>query len=163
MDPTASTNGAPPAATGKKGKNKKNADPVNTSKQIEDAIAALEKTKQGDAEAEAEIEREVRRANREVKTMLERFESPMHKLDALQKRFTGLLTDMKRVERENAKSKKRADTLQKERDKAQTDLAKKNTMNEKLEKLSRELQRDYKKVKVGIHEQQRLYHRLIGY
>lgn len=149
MDTNPVPNGVPPAATGKKGKGKKSTDPVNTSKQIEDAIAALEKTKAGDAEQEAEIEREVRRANREVKTMLERFESPMHKLDALQKKFTTLLTDMKRVERENAKSKKRADTLQKERDKAQSELTKKTTMVDKLEKLSRELQRDYKKVKVG--------------
>ena len=58
------------------------------------------------------------------------------------------MTDMKRVERENAKSKKRADTVQKERDKAQSELTKKTTMVDKLEKLSRELQRDYKKVKV---------------
>ena len=55
MDTNAAPNGVPPpAATGKKGKGKKSTDPVNTSKQIEDAIAALEKTKAGDVEQEAE-------------------------------------------------------------------------------------------------------------
>lgn len=144
------TNAAPaaPAPVPKKGKGKKSADPVNTSKQIEDTIAQLEKSKAGDREQEAEIEREVKRANREVRSMLDRFETPMHKLDALHKRYTELLTNMKRLEREHAKSKKRADNLQKERDKAQSELNKRTTMNEKLEKLSRELQKDYKRLKV---------------
>lgn len=55
---------------------------------------------------------------------------------------------MKRLERENTKSKKRADLLQKERDHGRTDLNKTNMLKEKLEKLCRELQKDNNRLKV---------------
>lgn len=48
-----------PAATSanntKRGKGKKSTDPVNTSKQIEDTIAQLEKSRAGEKDAEQEI------------------------------------------------------------------------------------------------------------
>lgn len=139
---------APAAATQKKGKNKKAPDPVNTSKQIEDTIAQLEKNKAGDKEQEAEIETEVKRANREVKRLLDTLDTDKNKLNSLQTSYTKLLTDMKRTERDLVKSKKRADQLQKERDKAQQELNKKTTKNEALEKLSREMQTRNRKLQV---------------
>ena len=76
-------------------------------------------------------------------------ESPLLRLEAVQKKYTELLADMKRLDRENVKSKKRADQLQKERDHGRSELSKTVSMKEKLEKLCREFTRENKKVKVG--------------
>ena len=66
----------------------------------------------------------------------------MARVDAVQKRFSQLVGDMKRLERDYQKSKKRADLLQKEKDAAKSELNKANSLKEKLEKLCRELQKD---------------------
>lgn len=55
---------------------------------------------------------------------------------------------MKKLERDHAKSKKRADLLQKESDKAKSENSKTGTMKDKLEKLCRELTKENKKMKV---------------
>lgn len=73
----------------------------------------------------------------------------MQKIDHLTKRSSELLADMRRLEKENQKNKKRGDTLQKERDTGRTELAKTVGLKDKLEKLCRELQRDNNKMKVG--------------
>lgn len=64
------------------------------------------------------------------------------------RRSSELLADMRRLERENQKNKKRGDALQKERDASRTELSKTVGLKEKLEKLCRELQRDNNKMKV---------------
>lgn len=74
----------------------------------------------------------------------------MQKIDHLTKRSSELLADMRRLERENQKNKRRGDTLQKERDNSRTELSKTVGLKEKLEKLCRELQRDNNKMKVGL-------------
>lgn len=56
---------------------------------------------------------------------------------------------MKKLDRDYAKSKKRADQLQKDQDKGKSELNKTVTMKDKLEKLCRELTKENKKVKVG--------------
>jgi chromosome segregation ATPase len=75
--------------------------------------------------------------------------TPLERVDALQRRNTELLADMKRLERDYVKSKKRADQLQKEKDSGRSELTKTVTLKDKLEKLCRELTRDNKKMKVG--------------
>lgn len=76
----------------------------------------------------------------------------MERVDALQRKNAELLADMKRMERDYVKSKKRADQLQKEKDSQRADLSKALGMREKLEKLSRDLAREVKKTKVcGQH------------
>ena len=75
----------------------------------------------------------------------------MTRIDALQRKYADLLSEMKRTEREHAKSKKRADQLQKEKDASRSELSKMTTVKEKLEKLCRELQKDHKKLKVRPH------------
>ena len=97
----------------------------------------------------ADIEREVKKATRDLSNLLTGLETPLSKLEEVQKRYTGLLAEMKRVERDNSKNKKRADLLQKEKDQGRSELSKTNSMKEKLEKLCRELQRDNKKLKVS--------------
>lgn len=73
---------------------------------------------------------------------------PTDKIDFLLRKSSELLADMRRMERENQKNKKRGDTLQKEKDTNRTELSKTVTLKEKLEKLCRELQRDNNKLKV---------------
>jgi hypothetical protein len=74
----------------------------------------------------------------------------MQKIEVLQKRVTEHLADMKRLERENIKNKKRGDMLQKEKDLARTEQSKTNTLKDKLEKLCRELQRENNRLKVYL-------------
>lgn len=70
------------------------------------------------------------------------------KVDTLQRKYSELLAEMKRTEREHIKAKKRGDQLQKEKDSQRSELTKSNSMKEKLEKLSRELTKENKKLKV---------------
>lgn len=72
----------------------------------------------------------------------------MERMEALQKKNQDLFADMKRLEREHAKSKKKADQLQKERDSQRSELSKTISVKEKLEKLAREFTKDNKKLKV---------------
>ena len=72
----------------------------------------------------------------------------MAKIEFLQKRSTELLAEMRRLDRDNQKNKKRGDALQKEKDQNRTELSKTISLKEKLEKLCRELQRDNNKLKV---------------
>lgn len=77
-----------------------------------------------------------------------KIQDPGDKIDFLLRKSSELLADMRRMERENQKNKKRGDTLQKEKDANRTELSKTVTLKEKLEKLCRELQRDNNKLKV---------------
>lgn len=92
-------------------------------------------------------EREVKKANRELNSNMSKLDD-LQKIDILQKRVTEHLADMKRLERENQKNKKRGDMLQKEKDHSRTELSKSITLREKLEKLCRELQRENNRLKV---------------
>ncbi len=73
----------------------------------------------------------------------------IQKIETLQRRVTEHLADMKRLERENLKIKKRGDLLQKEKDHNRTELSKSTSLRDKLEKLCRELQRENNRLKVG--------------
>jgi chromosome segregation ATPase len=98
----------------------------------------------------ARIEREVKKATRDLNQLLNNIESPMTRLETVHKKYTELLADMKKLDRDYTKSKKRADQLQKEQDKGKSEMNKTATMKEKLEKLCRELTKENKKVKVGL-------------
>jgi chromosome segregation ATPase len=92
-------------------------------------------------------EREVKKANRELNNFTSKMDD-LQKIEILQRRVTEHLANMKRLERDNQKNKKRGDLLQKEKDHARTDLGKTTTLKEKLEKLCRELQRENNRLKV---------------
>ena len=77
-------------------------------------------------------------------------DNTMHKVDTVQKKYTELLADQRRLDKENAKNKKRADLFQKEKDQVRSDLTKTTSVKDKLEKLCRELQKENKKMKVGL-------------
>ncbi|PSS00856.1 myosin-like coiled-coil protein-domain-containing protein [Coniella lustricola] len=145
---------APPALTSnpnnsnKKatGKAKKTLDSSETSKLLAQRISQLEHDAAGEKDQEAEIEREVKKANRELHSHTSKM-SEIQKIEYLTKRCSDLFADMKRHERENIKNKKRADQLQKEKDSARSELTKQNGLKEKLEKLCRELQKENNKLK----------------
>ncbi|CAM1507925.1 Fc.00g047730.m01.CDS01 [Cosmosporella sp. VM-42] len=134
----------PPVATKKKGK--KAMDSNEASRLLQARISQLEQDAAGEKDQELEIEREVKRANRDLLQQVSKMDN-MQKIDHLTKRSSELLADMRRLERENQKNKRRGDNLQKERDTNRTELSKTVGLKEKLEKLCRELQRDNNKMK----------------
>lgn len=84
----------------------------------------------------------------------------MTRLETVHKKYTELLADMKKLDRDYAKSKKRSDQLQKDQDKGKSELNKTVTMKDKLEKLCRELTKENKKVKVSAVDAGRISSRL---
>jgi chromosome segregation ATPase len=79
-------------------------------------------------------------------------DGPLTRLESVQKRYTELLADMKRTEREHQKAKKRGDQLQKEKDAQRAELNKVTTMKDKLDKLSRDFAKENKKLKDELHK-----------
>lgn len=110
----------------------------------------------------------MKKATRDLNQLLSNIESPMTRLETVHKKYTELLADMKKLDRDYAKSKKRSDQLQKDQDKGKSELNKTVTMKDKLEKLCRELTKENKKVKVGswagfLLEGFKIYMRRIGF
>ncbi|KAH9844397.1 muscle-derived protein (neurite-outgrowth-promoting) [Teratosphaeria destructans] len=146
-----------PAAAKSNKKNKKgpatnNNDPNDAHKALLSKISQLEQSSTETAHETAEIEAEVRKANRELTSMLNTLEPHNNRLDVLQRKFTELLADMKRVEREHTKAKKRGDQLQKEKEEIAKERTKERGLKEKLEKLSRELTRENKRLKEEVKD-----------
>jgi hypothetical protein len=97
---------------------------------------------------DCKTEREVKKANRELSSLLSNMEGPLSRLEVVQKKYTELLAEMKRTERDHQKAKKRGDQLQKEKDSQRSELNKVTTMRDKLDKLSRDFAKENKKLKV---------------
>ncbi|KAI6918667.1 hypothetical protein KC355_g17436, partial [Hortaea werneckii] len=146
---------APAPAKGK-AKNKKGAantnDPTDAHKALLSKISQLEASSTENAHEAAEIEQEVKKANRDLSQLLNTLEPHNSKLDAVQKKYSELLADMKRVEREHVKAKKRGDQLQKEKEEIGKERTRERGLKEKLEKLSRELTRENKKLKEDLRD-----------
>ncbi|CAH0040645.1 unnamed protein product [Clonostachys solani] len=113
---------------------------------LQQRISQLEQDAAGEKDQEMEIEREVKRANRDLLQTVSKMDN-MQKIDYLTKRSSELLADMRRLEKENQKNRRQRDNLQKERDNGRSELSKTVGLKEKLEKLCRELQRDNNKMK----------------
>jgi chromosome segregation ATPase len=110
----------------------------------------------------------VKKANRELSSLLNNMDGPLTRLEVVQKRYTELLSDMKRTEREHQKAKKRGDQLQKEKDAQRSELNKVTAMKDKLDKLSRDFAKENKRLKDELHKletsestaREELHHRL---
>lgn len=100
----------------------------------------------------------MKKATRDLNQLLNNIESPMTRLETVHKKYTELLADMKKLDRDYTKSKKRADQLQKDQEKGKSELNKTVTMKDKLEKLCRELTKENKKVKVRHRHRYRQFH-----
>lgn len=93
--------------------------------------------------------RAVRKANKELAELVSSRDDHLAKVDTVQTKYSELLHEMKRMERDFAKSRKRSEQLQKEKDQSRSEMQKAVTMKHKLETLCRELQKENKRIKVG--------------
>jgi myosin heavy subunit len=148
--PTSAPAAAKAKAKGKKGAT--SADPADAHKALLSKISQLEASSTENAHEAAEIEAEVKKANRDLSQLLNTMEPHNSKLDAVQRKYTELLSEMKKVEREHVKAKKRGDQLQKEKEEIGKERTRERGLKEKLEKLSRELTRENKKLKEDLRD-----------
>jgi chromosome segregation ATPase len=95
-------------------------------------------------------EREVRKVNRELNSLLNKIDGDKQRVAELQTRYSKLLSDMKRTEREYAKAKKRGDLLQKEKETGRSELIKVTAARDKLDKISRNMAEENKKLRVSL-------------
>lgn len=138
----------PPAATTRKGKGKKEKPSAEeNAKLVQARLSQLEQERAGEKTQQAEVDREVKKATRDLNDLMHSVKDPLARIELLQRKYEELLAEMKKVEREYAKTKKKADQQQKEQDKSKSEHTKTATMRDKLEKLCRELTRENKKVK----------------
>jgi ribosome-binding ATPase YchF (GTP1/OBG family) len=96
------------------------------------------------------LEREVKKASRDLTHEISGYENPLARIEVIRKKYAELYGDMKRLERDHQKAKKRGDQLQKEKDAAKSELTKMNSLKEKLEKLSRETNNENRKLRVSF-------------
>lgn len=136
-------------AKGKKGTSN---DPADAHKALLSKISQLEASSTENAHEAAEIEAEVKKANRDLSQLLNTMEPHNSKLDTVQRKYTELLSEMKKVEREHVKAKKRGDQLQKEKEEVGKERTRERGLKEKLEKLSRELTKENKKLKEDLRD-----------
>ncbi|KAI0124175.1 myosin-like coiled-coil protein-domain-containing protein [Xylariales sp. AK1849] len=130
----------------KKGKGKKTMDANEASRAVAATISRLEVDKSAEREQQDEIDREVKKHNRELEKSTTKM-TELEKIEHLHNKCSQLFLDMKRHERESKKEKKRADNLQKERDAKSTDATRQTSLKQKLETLCRELQKENNKLK----------------
>ncbi len=152
--PPAATSAPAPAkgkTKGKKGANNSN-DPADAHKALLSKISQLEASSTENAHEAAEIEAEVKKANRDLSQLLNTMEPHNSKLDTVQRKYSELLSEMKKVEREHVKAKKRGDQLQKEKEEIGKERTRERGLKDKLEKLSRELTKENKKLKEDLRD-----------
>lgn len=139
----------PPAPTGKKAKPKKDKQlsAEENAKLIQARLSQLEQEKAGEKSQQAEVDREVKKAQRDLNELINSVEGHSGQLELAKRKYEELLRDMEKVNREYQRTKKRADQLQKDQDKSKSEHSKTATMKDKLEKLCRELTKENKKLK----------------
>lgn len=139
----------PPATTtARKGKTKKEKPSAEeNAKLVQARLSQLEQERAGEKTQQAEVDREVKKATRDLNDLMHSVKDPLARIELLQKKYEELFQEMKKLEREYAKTKKKADQQQKEQDKSKSEHNKTATMKDKLEKLCRELTKENKKVK----------------
>jgi chromosome segregation ATPase len=83
-------------------------------------------------------EREVKKANRELATSMDKHSSQIARIEHLSRRYAALVVEMKKLEHDHKSTKRKHDLMQKERDAAKSELTKVTAQKDKLEKLSRD-------------------------
>jgi chromosome segregation ATPase len=138
----------PPAPTAKKGKAKKEKQlsAEENAKLVQQRLSQLEQEKAGEKTQQAEVDREVKKAIRDLNELINGVE-PLKGIDVLKQKYEDLFADMKKMEREHHKAKKSRDQYQKDAEKSKSENTKTAAMKDKLEKLCRELTRENKKLK----------------
>ncbi|KAF3096365.1 hypothetical protein TWF102_006640 [Orbilia oligospora] len=148
-----STNSTGGGATGggqaakKAGGKKKPVDPNEGYNLLTTRISQLETDASMEEEEEKAMARAVRKANKELADLVNNREDHLAKVEAIQQKYSELFQEMKKLERDYNRARRRADQLQKEKDHNRSELTKANNMKNKLEQLCRELQKENRRVK----------------
>src|SRR5689334_9114369 len=86
----------PPSTAAKKGKGKKDKPGVDEkSKLVAARLAQLEQDAAGEKDQQAEVEREVKKATRDLNQLISNIESPLTRLEIVHKKYEELLNEMK--------------------------------------------------------------------
>ncbi|KAK9465206.1 myosin-like coiled-coil protein-domain-containing protein [Lipomyces arxii] len=126
-------------------RNSKSAKNATTYKMNENELNNFAVAQQEDEE-ETVLARATRKASKELAGLIDNHEDYIGKITILQQKYSDLFHEMRRLEREHIKSKKRIEFLQKEKEIAKMETKKAVTMREKLESLCRELQKENKRI-----------------
>ena len=119
---TSMTNGdtqdlPPPTQTAKKGKAKKDKlSAEENAKLVQARLSQLEQEKTTEKTAQAEVDREVKKATRDLNELIKSVKDPLARIDLLQQKYEELLADMKKTELEYTKTKKMSDQQQMDSD-----------------------------------------------
>ncbi|BFZ62752.1 hypothetical protein YB2330_003862 [Saitoella coloradoensis] len=126
---------------------KKTLDPSEVNSMIQHKISQLETNLSQEEQEEREIAREVQKANKELTQLLSTHDDQLEKINVIQRKYSSLLQDMHRLEREHVRAKAKSEQMQKEKDAAKGEMNKALGMKHKLEALCRELQKENKRIK----------------
>ncbi|CAJ0749449.1 15789_t:CDS:10, partial [Entrophospora sp. SA101] len=126
---------------------KKPLDPQELNNMIQNKISQLETESSLEDEEEKAISKAVKKASKEIKEIINSHDDQLEKIDTIQQRYMELFQEMKRLERDYAKMKKRNELLQKEKDSTKNELAKSNSVKHKFENICRELHKENKRIK----------------
>ncbi|KAI8052931.1 myosin-like coiled-coil protein-domain-containing protein [Syncephalis plumigaleata] len=96
---------------------------------------------------ERDIINSIKKANREMTQLIRAQGDQSEKLGILHRKYMELFQDMKRLEKEHTKLKKREDIIIREKDAARNDMTRAISVKSKLENLCRELQRENRRIK----------------
>ncbi|KAF3924631.1 Gamma-taxilin [Arthrobotrys entomopaga] len=141
------SNAMGPQTTKKAGGKKKPVDPNEGYNLLATRISQLETDANLEEEEEKAMARAVRKANKELADLVNNREDHLAKVEAIQQKYSELFQEMKKLERDYNRARRRADQLQKEKDHNRSELTKANNMKNKLEQLCRELQKENRRVK----------------
>nr|CAG8485339.1 12030_t:CDS:10 [Entrophospora candida]CAG8535807.1 5496_t:CDS:10 [Entrophospora candida] len=122
-------------------------DPQELNNMIQNKISQLETESSLEDEEEKAISKAVKKASKEIKEIINSHDDQLEKIDTIQQRYMELFQEMKRLERDYAKMKKRNELLQKEKDSTKNELAKSNSVKHKFENICRELHKENKRIK----------------
>ncbi|OLL24898.1 Alpha-taxilin [Neolecta irregularis DAH-3] len=129
------------------GKKTKGLEPTELNTLIQSKICQLETDASIEEDSEKAIARAVRKANKELSSLVSAHDNHIDKINILQQKYTELFQDMKKLEQIHLRSRQKTDLLQKGKDSAKSEVAKANNVRVKLETLCRELQKENKRIK----------------
>ncbi|KAF8422892.1 myosin-like coiled-coil protein-domain-containing protein [Tirmania nivea] len=135
LPPPATNNSAAGNKKGSVTAKKKALDPTEVNNLLTAKISQLE----SDASLEEEEEKQiVRKANKDLAELVNSREDSFAKVEIIQQKYSDLLHDMKKLEREHTKARKRADQLQKEKEQSRAEMTKAVQLKAQNEKQKRE-------------------------
>eukprot|EP00128_Syssomonas_multiformis_P009696 Colp12_sorted_trinity150504_noHs@2509 len=127
---------------------------------IQSKLNELENKRAKEDEEKRLLAKQVKKEAKEVMQSLDSYSTKDEKIDALHKKYTALLHDFKKLEKDLQLKKLETERVTKERDATRTELKKTKALKTKIENLSRELQKQNRLAKeeskrIATEEQQK--------